>query len=85
MTSLLIGSRPPKRLFGFVDDVAPRQRDIVQVAVGPPRQLATLVATLAPNVKCFAQPGENAGFMMIYHRFTGAAGHLHLQKLVCIQ
>jgi DNA-binding transcriptional LysR family regulator len=37
-------SSPPKRLFGFVDDVAPGQGDIMQVAIGPLAQFAPQAA-----------------------------------------
>jgi hypothetical protein len=60
-------SCPPKRLFGFVDDVAPGKSDIVQVTGAQLGQLAPIALTLPPDVEGFAEPGEKPRSMMIYH------------------
>src|SRR5882757_10952992 len=76
---------PPERFFGFVDDVAPGQADVVQVALGPVGQLAALVLPIPPNMQGFADLGPEAGTMMISHRFMGAGGHGRLLKLISAQ
>jgi hypothetical protein len=60
---------PPKRLFGLVHNVAPRQSDVMQIAIGPMGQFATLTLALAPHVKGIAELRQKPRFMMIYHRF----------------
>src|SRR4051812_26682593 len=74
-------SSPPERLFGFESDVAPRQPDIVQVALGPVGELAALLLTMAPDMQGFPDPGPEAGTMMITHRFVSEGGHVCLLKL----
>jgi hypothetical protein len=64
----LAALRPPKRLFGFASDIAPREANIVQIAVAPPRQFKPLTPALAPNVERFAELGEKPQLMMICHR-----------------
>src|SRR5688572_6867287 len=73
-------SSPPERLFGFVDDVAPGQADVVQVAGGQLGQQAPVALALVPDLESLADPGKNAGLMMIYHRLMGQGGHGHLLK-----
>jgi hypothetical protein len=60
--------RPPKRLFGFASDIAPRQSDIVQIAVTPPRQFKPLAPALAPDMERLTELGEKSQPMMICHR-----------------
>jgi len=60
---------PPKRLFGLVHNVAPRQSDVMQIAIGPMDQFPTLTVALAPHVKGIAKLRQKPRFMMIYHRF----------------
>jgi hypothetical protein len=62
-------SSPPKRLFGFVDDVAPGQADIMQVAIGPLGQFPPLALTIPPDVKGLAELRQKPGAMMIYHQY----------------
>jgi len=62
-------SCPPKRFLGFVNNVTPRQSNIVQVAIGPMGQFAALALTIAPDVNGFSELRQKARFMMIYHRF----------------
>jgi hypothetical protein len=61
--------RPPKRLFGLVNDIAPRQSDVVQVAIGPLGQFAPLALPVAPNMEGLVELSEKARLMMICHRF----------------
>src|SRR5260370_30510734 len=75
--------RPPKRLFGLVNDVATRKSDVMQVPVGPLCQLTPLALTLAPGMEGLAELGEKARTMIIYHRFMCASGHFNLLKLNC--
>src|SRR6185312_12860390 len=79
--SLAASSRPPKRLFDFVRDVAPGNADVVHVALGPLRQLAALPLPLAPDKKGVAELGQNSGAMMIYHLMMRIDGHFSLLKL----
>jgi len=46
---------PPKRLFGFASDIAPRKSDVVQIAVTPPRQFKPLTPALAPDMERFTE------------------------------
>jgi hypothetical protein len=46
----LAALRSPKRLFGFASDIAPRQSDVVQVSVIPPRQFKPLPPALSPDM-----------------------------------
>jgi hypothetical protein len=62
-------SSPPKRFFGLAHDIAPGETNVMQVAIGPSDQFAALALTVAPNVEGFAELGQNARIMMIYHRF----------------
>jgi hypothetical protein len=64
-------SGPPERFFGFEKDVAPRQADVVKIALGPLGELVTGTVALPPNVEGLAQLGQNAPNMMICHRFVG--------------
>jgi hypothetical protein len=41
----------------------------MQVAIGPSGQFAALALAVTPNVEGFAEMGQNARIMMIYHRF----------------
>jgi hypothetical protein len=59
----------PKRFLGFVNNVAPRQSDIVQVAIGPMGQFAALALTIAPDVNGFSELRQKTRLMIIYHRF----------------
>src|SRR5260221_2227402 len=59
--------RPPKRLFGFVDDVAPGKADVVEGAIGPFRQFAALADAVTPDVESFAELAPNTRTMMIYY------------------
>src|SRR4051812_41149939 len=77
-------SSPPERLFRFVRDVAPREPDIVQVALGPVGEFAALLLAMAPDLQGFADPGPEAGTMMIAHRFVGEGGHGRLLKLISV-
>jgi hypothetical protein len=74
---------PPKRFFGFENDVAPGKADIMQVTVGHFGELASIMLTLPPDADGFAELGEKARPMMIYHRFMCEGGHFHLLKLIC--
>jgi hypothetical protein len=60
---------PPKRLFGLVHDVAPRKPDVMQIALGPMGQFATLTLAIPPDVNGIAELRQKPRFMMIYHRF----------------
>jgi hypothetical protein len=60
---------PPKRLLGLMHEVTPRKSDVVQVAIGPLGQFATLALTVAPNLNGFAELRQQPRFMMTYHRF----------------
>jgi hypothetical protein len=51
-----------------MSDVAPGQADIVQVAIAPLRQFPALPASIAPDLKNFAQLGQKARPMMICHQ-----------------
>src|SRR5436309_542442 len=73
--------RPPERFFGFVNDIAPGQADVVQVALGPVGQFAALVLAIPPGAERFNDLGPEAGTMMISHRFVGVGGHGRLLKL----
>jgi hypothetical protein len=68
-------SSPPERLFGFVNDVAPGQADIVQVALGPMGEFLSGLITLPPGVEGLAQLAQNAPNMMICHHFMVQSGH----------
>ncbi len=46
-------------------------------------ELAPILPALVPGLEGLADPGENAGLMMIYHRLVGQSGHGHLLKLGC--
>jgi hypothetical protein len=63
-------SCPPKRLFGLIGDVAPGKPDVMQVALGQFGQLAPLKLARPPHVQRLAELCEQAGTMMIYHRFV---------------
>jgi hypothetical protein len=76
-------SGPPKRLFGFENDVAPGQADIVQVTVAQFSELTPLLLALPPDMEGLAELGEKPRTMMIYHRFMRESGHLRLLKLIC--
>jgi hypothetical protein len=78
-------SSAPEGLFGFVYDIAPGQPDVMQLALGPLRQLAPLSLTPPPDVQGFTDLGENAWTMTIYHRVVCKAGHIGLLKLACRQ
>jgi len=52
-----------------VNNVAPRQSDIVQVAIGPMGQFAALALTIAPDVNGFSELRQKTRLMIIYHRF----------------
>jgi hypothetical protein len=60
--------RPPKRLFGLLSNVAPRESDIMQVAIIPAGQFKPLTPALAPDMQGFAELGEKPRFMIICHR-----------------
>jgi len=66
----LAALRPPKRLFGFASDIAPRQTDVMQVTLIPPRQFKPLAPALSPDMQRFTELGKKPGFMMIYHRLV---------------
>jgi hypothetical protein len=68
-TPAWLRSSPPKRLFGLVNDVAPRKANIVQVAIGPLGQFAPLTPAIAPDMQLLAELRQEPGAMMIYHRF----------------
>jgi hypothetical protein len=51
-------SSPPKRLFGLVDDIAPRKSDVMQVAIGPMRQFTPLSPAFAPHMQPLADLSE---------------------------
>jgi hypothetical protein len=55
----------------------------MQITVGQFSQRAPLMLTLPPKPQRFADLSENAGTMMIYHRFMCGSGHFHLPKLIC--
>src|ERR1700722_394245 len=78
-------SSPPERLLGLADDIAPRQSDVMQFAIGPLRQFVPLLPAVMPDMKRVADPGQKAKFMMIYHRFRGTSGHFYLLNLICWQ
>jgi hypothetical protein len=59
---------PPKRLFGFVNDVAPGQADIMQVTIGPLGQFTPLTHALAPDMQGLSELCPKAIAMIIYHR-----------------
>jgi hypothetical protein len=59
--------RPPERLFGLANDIAPRKSNVMQVAIGPLGQFAPLTPTLPPDVEGFAELREKPEIMMIYH------------------
>jgi len=61
-------SCPPKRFLGLKRDVAPRKPDIMQIALGPMAQFATLTLTVAPDMNGLTELRQNSRFMMIYHR-----------------
>jgi len=67
-TPALAALCPPKRLFGFASYIAPRQSDIMQIAVAPPRQLKPLTPAFTPDMERFAELGEKPQLMMICHR-----------------
>jgi hypothetical protein len=77
----LLPLSPPEWFFGFVDDVAPRQADVMEVALGPLREFLAGLVTLPPNVDGLAQLGQNTLNMMICHRFMVQSGHFQLLKL----
>jgi hypothetical protein len=54
----LAALRPPKRLFGLASDIAPRQSDVMQVAVIPPRQFKPLAPALGPDMERLTELGE---------------------------
>jgi hypothetical protein len=72
---------PPERLFGLTDDIAPRQSDIVQVAVGPMGQLISLLPAVDPEMKTLAEPGQKPRFMIICHFFRETQGHFVLLNI----
>jgi hypothetical protein len=76
-----VGSGPPERLFDLANDIAPGQADIMKLAVGPARQFAPLQIALTPDMQPFADLGEKARTMTIYHRFMCEAGHFGLLKI----
>jgi hypothetical protein len=61
-------SCPPKRFFDLVNDVAPGNSDVMQVALRPLRQFAPVTRAVSPNVEGFDEFVENPRTMMIYHR-----------------
>src|SRR5689334_14972824 len=69
---------PPKRLVGLVGDIAPGDADVVQLPIGPTRQLPAGLVALPPDMEGLSQLAEKARYMMIYHRFMGVSGHLRL-------
>src|SRR5215212_1138938 len=73
--------RAPERLFGFMNDVAPGQADVMQLTLGPACEFAPLRLALAPDMEGFPDLGEKARTMTIYHRFMCKAGHFGLLKL----
>jgi hypothetical protein len=73
---------PPEGFFGFVDNVAPGQADVMEIAIGPLGEFTTGAVTLPPGVESLAQLVQNARNMMICHRFMGAGGHFQLLKLI---
>src|SRR6202012_5537728 len=76
-------SSPPERFFGFVDDVAARNADVVQVALAPVRQFLPAADPLAPGVDGLLDLGPKTRTMMIYHRLVRINGHDDLLKLSC--
>jgi hypothetical protein len=66
----LAALRPPKRLFGFASDVTPRQSDVMQVTVIPPRQFKSLAPALRPDMQRLTELEKKPGLMMIYHRLV---------------
>jgi hypothetical protein len=74
-------SSPPEGFLGLTDDVAPGKSDIVQVAVRPATQFATLAPAVTPDVKPFAKSGQKPVLMMFYHLVSAAGGHGHLPKV----
>jgi hypothetical protein len=52
----------------------------MQVTLGPEAQFAPLAFPVAPDVKHFAELGENA-VMMVYHLIMRTNGHFHLLNL----
>jgi hypothetical protein len=77
-TPAWLHSCPPKRLFGFENDIAPGKADIVQFSLRQFSQLAPLVLALAPDMQGLRDLREKAGTMMIYHRFMCESGHFYL-------
>jgi hypothetical protein len=77
----LLPSSPPEGFIGFVRDVAPRQADIVEVALRPMAEFLAGLVTLPPGVKGLGQLAQNAPNMMICHRFMVQSGHFQLLKL----
>src|SRR6516162_11671060 len=78
----LLPLSPPEGFLGLVEDVAPRQADVVKVAIGPLGQLAAAAIALAPDLQRVANRLEKARNMMICHRFMGASRHFQLLKLI---
>src|SRR5581483_10757660 len=66
---------PPEGFFGLGEDVAPRQADVVEVALGPLSQFVASAITLTPDVQRVADRPEEARNMMISHRFVCASRH----------
>jgi hypothetical protein len=79
--SLAARLSPPKRLFGLMSDIAPRQADVMKVTFIPLRQFKPLAPALSPDMQRLTEPGDKPRFMMIYHRLRRTTGHLNLLKL----
>jgi hypothetical protein len=75
-------SSPPEGLFDLMGDIAAGQADVMQVPVGPLRELTAALVALAPDVQGLAELGQKAWNMMICHRFVGISGHFQLLELI---
>jgi hypothetical protein len=60
-------SSPPKRLFGLMNDVAARKADIMQLTIGPLRELLSISHALPPNPDGLLDLGPESSAMIIYH------------------
>jgi hypothetical protein len=65
----------PERLFKLAHNIAPLQPDIMQIAIGPPGQFASLASALTPDSKNFAEPAQNTLSMRIRHDLMAAYRH----------